>query len=130
MSSFRSKLLKYAKNFRRKAPTSAEGWRLFDDDAKSEKAAEALGKALEAAGDLAAKKPLKLKGKDRESKENLKAMAALAAEILRQKVYPVMDKYDSLGASDTEPRMVAKDHLARILADRFRVDFEDILEQM
>ena len=97
-------------------PVTARDWQLYSGTGAAQ-AARALTSALKRAR-KAAKPALEVA---RDSKEVVRILAAVYKEYL----YPVMVKYRDLGATDTEPRGVAKDALHALANDEGFYDWLD-----
>lgn len=89
-------------------PTSASDWQLYSK-AGSANAARALTAALKRAEKKARKVLAKTHG-DRNA-------ANVMAKIFDEVMYPVMGKFASVGASDTEPRVTAKMYLDKVVEE-------------
>jgi hypothetical protein len=98
-----SKMIELGEDADTNLPRDARAWQLFSDAPKVNQAAKELTTALSKAG-VEAKK--KITGD-----ESSAAAGKILYEIYKKHVVPVMDKWSEVGASDSEPRNVAKDYL-------------------
>lgn len=88
-----------------KLPTTGADWQLYTYTMKCGRAARALTAAL--------KKAAKACTPNAQGGRKMSAEAAL-----EKYMYPVMSKYSSFGAYDSEPSYVARNYLERISGER------------
>ena len=89
-------------------PVSGLDWQLYTSSMRCERAAKSLTTALKKAlGEV-----------DKALKEGFHPTPDGLERLVHKHLRPVMDKYASFGACDTEPRCVALDTLARAGGDR------------